>query len=230
MSELIDGAKIARHRELCRQFAAGLYETCTALWHIREEKTYEADGFDSYKDFLRTLQMTVATGRLYANGGAILEQLRTTGEDGLVTSIDTLRPIALLLSPTKQDAEKQKRIIQRQAEIVRRAAAVARKGQEPFTEEVVARVAATYGIKPRSEYKKSKMKAKDDEERGPSWEHPARKNVRTVIKQCELLLGGLNSENAVHVAAVHRLPGFMDLAQWFVDVVAESERASKEVF
>lgn len=217
----------ARHRELCALFATGLFATCTALWHIRQEKTYESDGFASYKDFLKSLQMTVNSGRLYANSGAILEELRATGEDKLITSVDTLKPIALLLSPTKQDAEKQKWIIRRQAEIVRLAAKVAHKGQEPLTEAVVARVAEkNFGIKPRSQYKKSKRK----EPEALAWEHPFRKNARDVVKYCELQLAGLSADNAVHVARVHMLPGFMDLAQWFVDVVQESERASREMF
>lgn len=225
--QLIDGTKVARHRELCAQFAAGLFATCTALWHIRQEKTYEVDGFDSYKDFLATLQMNVATGRLYANSGAILEALQSTGDDKLVTSVDTLRPIALLLSPQKQDADKQRWIIERQAHIVRVAAKVAKKGQEPLTEEVVARVAeANFGIKPRGKYKKKKKNGAESK----GWEHPYRANVREAIAFCQVQLSGMSPEDAVHRAAAHRLPGFVDLAQWFADVVEQSARVSRDLW
>jgi hypothetical protein len=154
----------ARHDQLVGMLAQGVRDVCVALWSIRQENTYTARGFKSFGDFLRSLHYSAATGRLWANIGPLIQELRKTGEEHLISHPDVVRPIALLLSPQRQDEAKQRRIIVRQAEIVRRAAAVARRGMEPFTEQVVERVAKLhYGIKPREEYRAEKRAQRSEE-------------------------------------------------------------------
>jgi hypothetical protein len=134
----------ARHDQLVGMLAQGVRDVCVALWSIRQENTYTARGFKSFGDFLRSLHYSAATGRLWANIGPLIQELRKTGEEHLIS--------------------KQRRIIVRQAEIVRRAAAVARRGMEPFTEQVVERVAKLhYGIKPREEYRAEKRAQRSEE-------------------------------------------------------------------
>lgn len=170
----------ARHDQLLGVLAKGVRDVCVALWYIRQERTYVARGFETFGAFLRSLHYSAATGRLWANSGPLIEELRKTGEDELISHPDVVRPIALLLSPQKQNKEVQLRVIKRQAEIVRRAAAVARRGMEPFTEQVVERVAkANYGILPREEYRKERRAREGREpEQLDSIEHARRRRER----------------------------------------------------
>lgn len=155
----------ARHDQLMAVLAKGVRDVCVALWYIREEKTYASRGFKSFGEFLRSLHYSAATGRLWANAGPLVEQLRLTGDDHLISHPDVVRPIALLLAPSRQTPEVQARVIKRQAEIVRRAAALAKKGMEPLTEEVVARVARlNYGVLSRDEYRARNREAKEKTE------------------------------------------------------------------
>lgn len=156
----------ARHIELMGVLSDGIRSTCVSLWFIREERTYTAAGFKSFGDFVKSLHYSLHTGRLWANIGPLILELRKTGDEELISHPDIARPIAMLLSPTKQTQEVQQRVIRRQAEIVRRAAAAARKGMEPFTEQVVERVARlNYGIKSREEYRADKRAQREAEER-----------------------------------------------------------------
>lgn len=161
-AELLDPVPLAaRHSELMREFAAGVAGACIALWKIREERTYIAQGFKSYTDFVKSIHLSAFNGRLYANSGPVILELRTTGDDVLVTHVDLLRPIALLLSPQKQDEAKQRSVIARIAQIVRVAAQVAKRGMEPLTEDVVQRVAkSNFGILPREEWRAQQRKKK----------------------------------------------------------------------
>ncbi len=185
--ELIDGARVERHAELMQQFAANVAGMCIALWHIREEETYRAEGHESFGAFLRSIGMGGSTGRLHANAGPLLLELRKTGHDARVLHVDVLRPVALLLSPKKQSSEVQERVIARQAQIIRTAIAVADRGQEPFNERVVARVAErNYGIKPRAKYLEEK-RGKRESELSPEQQ---RAKMKTDIElACSVLLG-----------------------------------------
>jgi len=191
-AQLIGREVAERHETLMRDFAAGVAGACIALWHIREERTYETQGFASFTEFLKSIHFSTANGRLYANSGPVIEDLRTTGDEHLITHVDVLRPIALLLSTKKQSPEKQKQIIKRLAHIVRTAAAVAKKGQEPLTEEVVQRVARkNFGIKSRDEYRaerraKAAKQAPDDEAR--------RKKMRQDVELAFSVLIGYEDE------------------------------------
>jgi len=155
-AQLIPAEKVERHDELMRQFAVGLLGMCVALWRIREEKTYEAVGLDSFAAFLRKHSITESSGRLYANSGAIFLELQKSGHAQRVVQIDLLKPVALLLNTKKQPVDTQRRVIERQAHIIRTAITEADRGQEPLTQKVVSRVAQRFGIKPVSEYRAEK--------------------------------------------------------------------------
>ena len=160
--DLIDGALVSRHEALMREFADGVRSMCVAMWHIREEETYRSCGFESFTAFLRSLGMGAATGRLHANAGPIIEELKKSGHDEFVGHVDVLRPVALLTN-SKQTPEVRKRVVLRQAQIVRQAILEARRGQEPFGEKVVSRVAERYGIRPRKEYQAERRRKREAE-------------------------------------------------------------------
>jgi hypothetical protein len=176
--QLIERSAVERHAELVAHLAAGAASMCMALWQIRAGETYVADGFKSFAAFLRSIGMSERNGRLYANSGPVFEELRKTGHDRLVGHVDVLRPVAFLLNPKKQDEAMQRRIIERQAHIVRTAAAVAKRGQEPFGEAVVSRVAeSNFGIRPRVKYLADR-KAKREAEKGA----PAAADLRSGMR------------------------------------------------
>lgn len=159
--ELIPADVTARHAELMREFVASVAGASIAMWHIREEKTYRADGFESFSAFLRSVGMTDRTGKLYANAGPLFLELKSSGHDVLIGHVDMLRPVVFLLNPKKQDVEKQRRIVARMAQIIRTAAAVAKRGQEPLTEKVIARVAErNFGIRSRAKYLEERRQKK----------------------------------------------------------------------
>lgn len=198
-AELIPASVVERHAQLMREFAAGVSGACVALWSIRQEKTYES-AFKSFAAFLRSIGMSERTGRLYANAGPLLLELRKTGHDALIGHVDMLRPIALLLNPKTQDPNRQRAIIEKQAYIIRTAAAVAKRGQEPLNERVISRVAeANFGIRPRAKYLANK-KAKRDAAKGAPPAEDMRKGMRirldaawseivSVMSEHELFLG-----------------------------------------
>jgi hypothetical protein len=191
MGDFIESSVVERHAQLMREFAAGVSGMCIALWSIRGEQTFKAQGFATWTDFLKSIGMGVGTGRLYANAGPLLVELRKTGHDALIGHVDVLRPVALLLAP-KQSPERQRAIIERQALIVRTAAAVAKRGQEPLTETVIARVAkANFGILPRAEYQAARRKAKPVDER------KEREKLKTDLELALVLIGSFGSGHAL---------------------------------
>lgn len=223
-AELIVANLVDRHRELCTQLSAGVVAVCSALWTIRAERTYRAQGCTSFGQFLERSGLSDATGRLYANAGPALLELEKTGDAGLVKHAELLKPIHLMIAKAVRDANDAdvRRIAAKQATIVRMASAVARRGQEPLTASIVEDVAEkNFHWTPARKRKQQKAEVEVPPAR---FEHPSRNNVRQLIKNAELLLGGLNSETAVQYAAVHRLPGFYALADWFAEVVAEARR------
>lgn len=202
--DLIEASVVERHEQLMREFAAGVSGMCIALWSIRGEQTFKARGFSTWTDFLKSIGMGVGTGRLYANAGPLLAELRKTGHDALIGHVDMLRPVALLLTP-KQTPERQRAIIARQAEIVRTAAAVARKGQEPLSEKVIARVAKTnFGILPRAEYQAAKRGARPVDER------KTKERFRTDVELALVMVASFGSGYELYqqLGEAHLVTGF----------------------
>lgn len=158
--DLVEGGLAARHRELLQQYADGVSSMCVALWFIREEGTFKADGFKTFGAFLDQRGLARATGRLYANVGAVVLELRKSGDDKLITHPDMLRSIAGILvttGPRKQSEEVQGRIVWKLAQTVRIAAARASRALTPLTAELVNEVAEkNYGIKSRAKYQRDR--------------------------------------------------------------------------
>lgn len=216
-AELIERDIVERHNALKAQLVGGAVAMCTALWSIRHDRTFRAEGCDSFGAFLQRSGISESTGRFYANMGPALLELQRTGEVDLVKHVEMLKPIHLMIAKAvndRSDADVE-RVARTQAQIVRLAARVAKQGHQPLTAKLIERVAeSNFRWVPAR-----KRKAKKDAEIEPKeWEHPFRANVRKAIAVCQVELAGLNPDNAVHAVAVHKLPGFMDLAQWFADV------------
>jgi hypothetical protein len=229
--EVVTASVVSRHAELTAQLSSGVISMCAALWDIRREKTYRAQGCDSFGEFLRRAGISETTGRLYANAGPALLELQRSGHGDLIKHAELLKPIHLMIAKAvreNSDADAQ-RVAQTQANIVRLAAQVAKQGQEPLTARVIERVAEkNFRWLPGS--KRNKKQDDSEQQEQKSWEHPFRANARAVIEHARVQLAGLSPENAVHVAAVHRLPGFMDLAQWFVDVCDLAAHRTDDLF
>lgn len=216
-AELIERSITERHRELCEQLSSGVVSMCTALWRIRGEKTFRAQGCASFGEFLARSGISAASGRLHANIGPALLELQKTGHADLVKHAELLKPIHLMIGKAarENDEAAAERIGRKQAEIVRLAAEVAKRSQVPLTAKILEEVAEK-NYRWLSD-KKRKALAKEPEEPKP-FEHPFRANVRAVIDYARVQLAGMEPEAAVQYARVNRLPGFADLTQWFIDV------------
>lgn len=221
-AELIERSVVERHRELTAALANGVNEMCRALWNIRLERSYRAEGCKSFGEFLRRAGISESTGRLYANCGPALNVLVRSGHGELVKHVEVLKPIHLMIAKAvrENNAQDVERVASTQARIVVIAAEVAKRGQEPLTASVIERVAeANFRWLPARKRKAMRDAQPEPEQK---FEHPWRKEARELIAIANVKIAGMNADNAVRYAYVHRLPGFMDLAQWFADVVAEA--------
>lgn len=158
--DLVEGGIEARHRELLQQYADGVCAMCVSLWFIREEKTYRAEDCKTFGAFLDERGLSRTTGRLYANVGAVLLELKKTGDDRLIAHPDMLKSIAGILvtqGAKKQDEATQRRIIGKLAQTVRIASAIARRQPAPLTADIINDVAEkNYGIKAPTKYQKER--------------------------------------------------------------------------
>jgi len=221
--ELIPSDVVGRHQELCAQLVAGVGAMCSALWRIRSEQTYTAQGCKSFGEFLSRSGMSASSGRMYANLGPVMLELQRRGKADLVKNAEMLKPIHLMISKAarEHDEAAATKIAMKQAQLVVLAAAVAERGLRPLTADEIEDVAEkNYGWLPARK-RKAKRDANPPEQR---FEHPFRTDARELIAIAQGKLAGMSAENAVQYAYVHRLPGFEALARWFVDVLDEAQR------
>ncbi len=99
--DLIDKKLIAKHTRYKLAYEKGLANACMALFKIRAEKTYIVDGYNSFPDFLEEWAVGRAQGYALAAAGPVFRLLEKSGDSGLVTSIDQLRPISKM-APDRQ--------------------------------------------------------------------------------------------------------------------------------
>lgn len=160
--ELLDRDLIERHDALMKQFARGAFNVCVALFWIREEETYRARGYDSWKAFvLGATGLSESNARDYANVGPLYEALAAAGEAGLIRHPDMLKPIAGMLSLRKKETRPGS--VQRMLRIVRQAAARSRHEMVPLDANLIADCARSVGWEPRGRRKR----AEDDRPKTP---------------------------------------------------------------
>ena len=224
--DLIPSDVVGRHQELCAQLVAGVVAMCSALWRIRGEQTYTAQGCKSFGEFLSRSGISASTGRMYANLGPVMLELQRRGKADLIKHAELLKPIHLMIGKAarERDEAAATKIAVKQAQLVMLAAAVAERGLRPLTADEIEDVAEkNYGWLPARKRKAARDAAPDSK----SWEHPFRADVRAVIEFAKVKLAGMEPSAAVLYAKVNRLEGFNVLAQWFSDVVREAEQQDR---
>lgn len=133
--ELITAKLIAKHERYKKAYEKGLANACMALYRIRVEKTYAADGHNDFIEFLNDWALAKSRGYAMAAAGPVFRLLENSAQNGIITSLDQLRPI------TKMTPDRQVLVIQ-QAESI--ATEKRKDGTPKITAKLIEEVAAEH--------------------------------------------------------------------------------------
>lgn len=215
-ADLVSGDIRARHEELMRQWSAALFDSCIALADIRREKTFRALNFESFTAFARSIHLSPTTARLTANAGDVMRLLRKTGHDTRVTHPDVMRPILELATENQAD-DVRARVVEKQARVIREAIKDADRCQEPFTVEVVARVAPRFGILPRKEWQARKRAKERDLWSDEKMREHVQQSVEHALATLRLYSDDIRSAKYFTIERLRTMPGFDEALLLLVD-------------
>jgi hypothetical protein len=145
-----------------------------------------------------------------------MEVLRRSGHDKRVTHPDVMRPV-LELATENQLPDVRERVVRRQAQIVVAAMQDADRCQEPFTVEVMARVARRFNVLPRVEYQALKRQKNRDLMTPEQLRQRAQEMLGQAIATLAFYSDELRMERLGRIEELRAMPGFEDALMLLID-------------